>query len=107
MTTATAVRPPQGRPGRKVLPAVPVKSRNVVERNRQIKAILNDRRRTKHPVTQAEVAERFGIDQSTVSSVWRNPASHKVAGRLRPKAAQPIRARPRSTRFGDEDDPSK
>lgn len=76
MPTATLVKRGPGRPGREVLPAVPAANRKLAARNRRIKAAWN---RKRNKPTQAELAEKYGIDQSLVSQILRNPASHTSA----------------------------
>ena len=76
MTTVTTTRPKRGRPGLEVLPAVPARSRTLALRNRRIKAALH---RKRNPMTQEEVAAKYGVSQALVSIVDRNPVSHVAA----------------------------
>lgn len=74
--TTTMTRPKRGRPGREVLPAVPARSPQLALRNRRIKGALN---RKRNPLTQEEVAAKYGVSQGLVSMIVRNPKSHVAA----------------------------
>lgn len=75
--TATLAKPKRGRPGRAVLPCAPARNKDLAARNRKITGAVTRKRK---PLTQAEAAEHFGVDQPTVSIVVRNPCSGKVKG---------------------------
>lgn len=72
MATATLTRPRRGRPGREVLPARPARDRSLALRNRRILAAVT---RKRNPLTQEEAAAKYGVDQSVVSVIVRNPLS--------------------------------
>lgn len=72
MTTAVITRPKRGRPGKEVLPGVPAQSRAIALRNRRIKSATT---RKRNPLTQEQAAEKYGVDQSRVSVIVRNPLS--------------------------------
>lgn len=76
MTTTVTTRPKRGRPGLEVLPAVPARSPQLALRNRRIRAALH---RKRNPLTQMEVAAKYGVSQALVSMIDRNPASGTVA----------------------------
>lgn len=77
MATALIEAPRRrGRPGRAVLPGVPARNRKIALRNRRIKAAVT---RKRNPLTQQEAAAKYGVDQSAVSVIVRNPLSHVAA----------------------------
>lgn len=76
MTTAVVVpKRKRGRPGREVLPCTNARNTTLAVRNRRIKQALTRKRK---PMTQAEAAAKYGLDQSAVSVIVRNPCSDKV-----------------------------
>jgi hypothetical protein len=75
LATTTLTRPKRGRPGREVLPGVPVRNRRIALRNKRIKAAYA---RKRSPLTQEQIAAKYGVDQSVVSVVIRNPLSTVV-----------------------------
>lgn len=64
-----------GRPGKAKLPCRKAANGTLAARNRRIVKAVS---RTRKPLTQAEAGEQFGIDQSIVSEIVRNPCSGKV-----------------------------
>lgn len=73
--TAVVDAPRRGRPGRLVLDCVPARDKTIALRNKRIKAAYS---RKRNPLTQQQIAEKYGVDQSVVSVVLRNPCSDKT-----------------------------
>jgi len=62
----------QGRPGVAELPCHKARNKALAQRNRRIYGAVT---RKRNPLTQAEAGALYGVDQSIVSEIVRNPCS--------------------------------